>query len=202
MAKAKPKTKKSKKKTRKSKPNYVYEFTNKRKLTKSEFLKWFQKKFLYIMRKFNMVGKNEVVGYKKANDFRTVVLEDLLKMFAEKSPVEIKNCKYSNMNKKKVDKFAVSDTSDVITNSVIKIIIKKKVMGLEDLKPVNQKKKIIRPLYLFLDKEVKLYAKLKKLKYKKLRKAKKDKITGFIEDLEKKHPELKHSVVKTYLDLF
>ena len=47
---------------------HVYEFTNKRKLTKAEFLKWFQKKFLYTIRKFEMVKKNDVLGYKKSNN--------------------------------------------------------------------------------------------------------------------------------------
>ena len=63
---------------------YVYEFTNKRKLTKREFIRWFEKKFLYTIRKFQMIKKNDIVGYEKKSDFRGIVLESLLKMFAEK----------------------------------------------------------------------------------------------------------------------
>ena len=61
--------------------------------------------------------------------------------------------------------------------------------------------KTIKPLYLFLDKEVFLYAKLKGLKFKDVSK-KKNKLDDFIDDLEKKHPELKHSVVNSYLEMF
>ena len=37
----------------KTKP--VYEFTNQRKLCKACFIHWFEKKFLYTIRKFNMI---------------------------------------------------------------------------------------------------------------------------------------------------
>jgi len=68
---------------------YVYEFTNQRKLTKAEFLKWFQKKALYIIKKFKMIQNNDVVVYENKGDFRGVVLEDVLKIFAEKGSVEV-----------------------------------------------------------------------------------------------------------------
>lgn len=173
---------------------YVYEFTNKRKLTKAEFLRWFQKKFLYTMRKFNMASKGDVIGYKDKQDFRSVVLKDLLKMYSEKSFVEIVKGK-----SKKANKFAVSDTSDSVTFEIVNEIIKGKISKLKNVNPVNDKE--IKPLFLFLDKEVELYAKLKGLKYNKI-KVKKDGIFKFIESLEKKHPELKHSVVQSYLELF
>jgi len=64
---------------------------------------------------------------------------------------------------------------------------------------------VIKPLYLFLDEEVLLYAKLKKLKFKKEikgKKTKKDKISNFIDDLEVKHPEIKHAIINSYLELY
>ena len=84
----------------------VYEFTNQRKLCKKCFIKYFQKKFLYVNRKFGMIRKGDVVGYDsgtqgctpknihkniftKGKDFRSVVLEDVLKMFAEKLMIEL-----------------------------------------------------------------------------------------------------------------
>ena len=173
---------------------YVYEFTNKRKLTKSEFIKWFQKKFLYTIRRFNMIKKGDIIGFSKKSDFRNVVLKDLLKMLSMRMPVEI-----IKLPNKKITKKAVAETNDIISYKLIKEIINKKIKSSKEFYqfyPVDGKK--IKPLYFFLDKEVELYAKLKNLKYKKI-KEKKDKIIEFINELEKKHPELKHSIIQAYL---
>jgi len=171
---------------------YVYEFTNKRKLTKREFIHWFEKKFLYTLRKFDMVSKGDIVGFEKGNGFRAVVLADLLEMFAENAPIKlIKNGKHNIM--------AVADTSDSIAESITNILINGKASKLKELAPVYGK--IIRPLYLFLDKEVELYAKLKGLKYGK-HTEKVDKVSEFVAELEKKHPEIKNSVISSYLELF
>jgi len=173
----------------------VYEFTNKRKLCKKCFIRYFQKKVLYISRKFKMINKDEVLGYKHGKDFRSVVLEDVLKMFAEKWVIKLVRLP----SKKKVDKIAIPSTIDLEADKFIHEIINKKLQKLNDIKPVNGK--VIKPLYLFLDKEVLLYAKLKNLKFKK-KMEKKDKINSFIDGLEKKHPEVKRAVVNSYLKLY
>ena len=71
----------------KTKP--VYEFTNKRKLCARCFIRYFQKKVLYTIRKFNMINKNDIIGYEKSKDFRSVVLEDILKLFAKKWMIKL-----------------------------------------------------------------------------------------------------------------
>jgi len=225
---------------------YVYEFTNKRKLTKAEFLKWFQKKVLYTIRKFEMVRNGDVICYKNSGNFRDAVLEDILKMFAEKAdvrlvklfsptqfaiplvhhqpiPREIAHPPPSNflsplfinnylnpktnyyhkiahhINKIKPIKIAISSTTDTEADKLIHILVKGNAKNMKELAPVC--KKTIKPLYLFLDEEVLLYANLKKLKFRKM-KEKKDEISVFIDELEKKHPEIKRAVVKGYLELF
>ncbi|HJX50272.1 MAG TPA: hypothetical protein VJ438_02305 [Candidatus Nanoarchaeia archaeon] len=174
---------------------YVYEFTNKRKLTKKEFIHWFEKKFLYTLRKFKMVKKGDIVCYENKGDFRGAVLESLLMMFAERGVIEIiklpSNRKYS--------KKAITSTTDMEADKVTNILVKGKITRLSELKPVNGK--VIKPLFLFLDKEVMLYCKLMNLKCK-ARIEKKDKISRFVDDLEKKHPEIKHSIVKSFLELY
>lgn len=226
---------------------YVYEFTNQRKLTKAEFLKWFQKKVLYTIRKFEMIRNNDVVAYENKGDFRGVVLEDVLKMFSEKGNVEIMKLPafnsqpttpkklltknpFVNSHKKfrakrgKV-KIAIPFTIDTESNKLVYKLIKGNAKNLKSLAPV--KGKVIKPLYLFLDKEVLLYAKLKKLKYTPLGVPQegastssrpqsipdgtrtsnevelggKDKISDFIDDLEKKHPEIKRAIISSYLEL-
>ena len=173
--------------------NSVYEFTNKRKLCKSCFIRWFEKKFLYTIRKFKMISRGEIVSYSNSNSFRDVVLNSLLKMYSEKGIAKIV--------KSKAEKIALSSTVDSEAKEIINIIIKGDADKLNN-KPVVKvnRKIIIKPLYLFLDKEILLYAKLKGLKFEKI-KEKKDKIELFIEDLEKKHPEIKHSIVNSYLEL-
>ncbi len=174
---------------------YVYEFTNGRKVTKREFIRWFQKKFLYTIRKFNMIQAGDVVFYENKGDFRGLVLENLMNLFAEKGIIEVIRLP----SKRKYSKKAISTTTDIEADKMINIIVKGKIKELNELKPVN--KKVIKPLFLFLDKEVRLYAKLMGLKFKKTL-DKKDELGTFVDDLEKRHPEIKHSIVKSYLELY
>jgi hypothetical protein len=187
--------------------NYVYEFTNQRKLTKREFIKWFQKKFLYTIRKFKMAGKNDIIAYENKGDFRGVVLKNLLEMFSHRALIEILRAP----TKKKFTKMALTSTTDTEANKMTYTLIKDKVNKLKELAPVYGK--TIKPLFLFLDKEVLLYAKLMKLKFKKTNakaivsdktkpKEKKDKISRLIDKLEKKHPEIKNSIISSYLEMF
>jgi len=172
----------------------VYEFTNKRKVCKSCFVRYFQKKFLTTIRKFGMIKNGNIVGYKKLSNFRDIVLEDLLFMFAEKGRVEI----VQMFSKKKIDKIAMSSTIDSESDKIIHILIEDNIKKLEEVKPID--KKIIKPLYLFLDKEILLYAEIKNLKFKK-EKIARDKISNFIDELEKKHPEIKRAIINSYLEL-
>ena len=174
---------------------YVYEFTNKRKVTKREFIRWFQKKFLYTIRKFDMAGKDDVIVYENKGDFRGVVLENLLELFCEKAPVEV----IKLPTRRKYTKKALNATTDTEALKIAEIIIKSKAKELENIAPVKGKE--IKPLFLFLDKEVMLYAKLMNLKFKKPIK-RDDKITNFVNSLEKKHPEIKNSIISSYLELF
>lgn len=173
----------------------VYEFTNQKKLCKTCFIHWFEKKFLYTIRKFKMIQKHDVIAYSKENGFRDVVLENLLNMFTEKAPVEIIEVGF----KKKFNKKAIASTIDLESSEIINILFNKKFKGFEKLKPID--KKIIKPLYLFLDEEVLLYAKLKNLKFKK-EKFKETKLIDFVKNLEKKHPEIKRGIVNSCLELY
>ena len=175
---------------------YVYEFTNQRKLTKAEFLKWFQKKVLYTIRKFEMIKNGDVVIYENKGDFRGVVLEDVLKMFAEKADISIHQ---SPTALKKKTKLAIPSTTDTISDKLIHELIKGNTKKLKELSPVN--KNFVKPLYLFLDEEVLLYAKLKRLRFKK-KIEKKDNISNFVNDLEEKHPEIKRAIINSYLELY
>ena len=165
----------------------VYEFTNQRKLCKACYVKWFEKKFLYTIRKFKMIGSHDVIGYASKGGFREAVLEELLKMFARKSMVKLFKLP------SKSNKVAETLTTDLQADKIVHVLIQgggKAGSAVEG--------KVINPLYLFLDKEVLLYARLKKLKFKVV-KEEKDNISKFIDELEIKHPEVKQAVVRSYL---
>ncbi len=172
----------------------VYEFTNKRKLCARCFINYFQKKFLYTIRKFKMINIGEIIGYKDSENFREVVLQDVLKMFSEKGNVKL----IKLPSKKRISKIAISSTIDLESDKFIFEIIKGNLKELDRIKAVD--KNIIKPLYLFLDKEVLLYAKLKRLKYKK-EKIKRNKLKDFVNGLEEKHPEVKRAIINSYLKL-
>jgi tRNA(Ile)-lysidine synthase TilS/MesJ len=138
-----------------------------------------------------MIQQKDIIGYSLSNSFRDVVLEDVLKMFVGKADVELVKLP----TKKKTDKIAVSSTLDFGANEIINVIIKGDAKKL-NVRPVDGK--IIKPLYLFLDKEVLLYVKIKKLKFKKDKK-KMSEISKFIDELEIKHPEVKRAIVNGWL---
>ena len=173
----------------------VYEFTNQRKLCANCFIRYFQKKVLYTIRKFGMIRSGDVVGFKNGTGLKDVVLEDVLNMFAEKGHVGV--VKFPN---KKTTKLALPDTTDSVAGEIVHEVVGGEVSA----HPPTQKRGnlpiLIRPLYLFLDKEVLLYAKLRGLKFVK-KEEKKDKLGKFIDELEKKHPELKRAVVNGMLNI-
>ena len=137
-----------------------------------------------------MIRNGDIIGYKEGKDFRSVVLKEMLEI-AEKRA----NVKAVKLPVGKVTKIAVNSTIDSEAYDITSNLIKNNVDKLK-LMPVENK--IIKPLYLFLDEEVLLYAKLRNLKFKKT-KEKKNKISEFIEGLEKKHPEIKRAIVNSYL---
>ena len=168
--------------------NHVYEFTNKRKLCKNCFINYFHKKVLYINRKFNMICRGDVIGYQKGNNVNSVVLKEVLNLFEEKGFIRQVG------NKNKFDKLALPNNLDSESDKIIHELIN----GNIELNKTD--KGIIKPLYLFSDREILLYAKIKRLKFIE-KKIKKDKISLFVEDLEKKHPEIKRAIVNSYLGL-
>lgn len=142
-----------------------------------------------------MIKHGDVVGFRDNGGFRDAVLRDVLGFFSEKSGTEI-----VNVNKtKKYTKLAVSDTINMNSDKIVHEIFDGDLRKTKGINPIDGN--IIKPLYLFLDEEVLLYAKLRGLKFKVNRDKKKDEIVSFVDALEKKHPELRRAVVNSYLGL-
>lgn len=171
----------------------VYEFTNKRKVCGNCFINYFNKKVLYTIRKFKMADHSSVIFLKKFGDFRCVVLEDFLRMFIAKSDAQLIKKKIKNCL------IIVGDSTDIIAERIIDSMFEGNLEKLKEVKPIEGN--VIRPLYLMLDKEILLYANLKKLKFNIINE-KQSNFEYFTKAMEEKHPELKHSVVNSYLELF
>jgi len=163
-----------------------------------------------------MIQYRDVVGHFGGTHFRAVVLEEMLKMFEGKFGIEVVGLPESKRSvvtfgfisalskKLNLNSIAWPTTCDMGAIYVISNLIKEDAKDLiKEAKPIEfltRTSKFIKPLYLFLDEEVLLYAKLKKLKFKKV-KIKKDEISLFVDGLEKKHPEVKRAIVNGWLGL-
>jgi tRNA(Ile)-lysidine synthase TilS/MesJ len=173
--------------------NPVYEFTNKKKLCKNCFIKYFDKKVLFTIRKYKLINPKDVVGYNQGNNFREVVLKKVLEFIAEKYGFNV-----VKLPNKKVNKIAVPSTLDSAAYDLLNLVIKRNISNIKKNFPFQ--KNIIKPLYFFLDKEVLLYAKLKSLKYKDIKKN--NKVNIFLNNLEKKHLEVKRAIINGILKLY
>lgn len=173
----------------------IYEFTNKRTLCKTCFIHWFDKKFFYTIRKFKMINSGDRILCKVENHFRNVVLRHILNYYCSKSGNLLLN------SGKRYDKIALANSLDLNSFNFIKFLREDNLDNLQKFSPVFEKK--IYPLYLFSDKEILLYAELKKLRYKKedWKKTEEDSWIDFINELEKKHPEIKNAIMNSYLKI-
>ncbi len=171
----------------------MYEFTNKRKLCRNCFIEYFKKKLLYTIRKFNMIKSGDVIWYKKTNNFKGVVLEEMLKFISDKTNIILIT------SQKRAKKIAVDESIDSEAQKVLNTLIKGNASKIKEYLPVEGKN--VKPLYLFLDEEILLYARLTNLKFRKTEK-KKNKTEKFVDEFEKKHPEVKRAIINGILELY
>jgi tRNA(Ile)-lysidine synthase TilS/MesJ len=141
-----------------------------------------------------MIKSGDIVGFKKTNNFKGIVLEEILNFLSKKSGFNI-----VKLPNKKANKIAVDSCLDSESEEVIELLIKGNASNIKKSLPI--KKNIIKPLYLFLDEEILLYAKLRGLKFKQI-KEKKNRITEITNEFEKNHPEVKRAIVNSVLKLY
>ncbi len=155
------------------KKNFVWKFTNKRTLCRDCFVKYFEKKVRGTIRKYKMP-----ICSVRGTDLRVKVINNIL-------------------GKLKNRKGKISEESlDDISNKILHIIM----YGdgrIEKMKPKNQ------PLYFLSNKEILLYAKIKKIrgKLKKNKDNKVEKIDKFIQEIEKRNPDVRHDIVNALLEV-
>ena len=151
--------------------NTVWEFTNQKKLTKNEFVDYFERKVFKTIRKYEMLPKNKIVTLKKSEDINTSVLKKIIEKKFE--------VKYSTK-----PNFSSENLSDAAEDT-FKNILQGKFTGPT---PKNS------PLYFLSDKEIELYAKLTEVKGKS--KKRDEKIQKLFEKFLKKNQDLELNIVK------
>jgi tRNA(Ile)-lysidine synthase TilS/MesJ len=142
-----------------------------------------------------MIKHGDIVGFRKGNGLNEIVLEHLLTFASEKYNFEL-----VRLPNKRANKIASDSSIDSESEDIINILINGNSSELKKDLPVEGK--IIKPLYLFLNEEILLYARLKKFGFTKTVYKKKSKIKEFTDEFEKKHPEVKRAVVNSFLELY
>jgi len=128
----------------------VWKFTNGRELTKSEFINYFERKVFRTVRKYSMLPDNKIITLKKTNNLNTSVLKQVLE-----TKFQVKFSTKPNISQDNLSQSA-EDIFKNITKGNLNYIPKKNA-----------------PLLYLSDKEIELYAKLKKIKGTKRKQDKK-----------------------------
>ncbi len=158
------------------KEKYVWQFTNQKKLTKKEFVDYFERKIFRTIRKYEMLPKNKIIQLKKSNNLNTIVLKKVLE-----KKFKVKFSKKSNFSSANLSKCA---------EEIFKNILKGNFSG------PKPKDSLARPLYFLSDKEVELYSKLKKMNGIKRKRDKK--VQSLFRKFLGKNPDLEINVVKAF----
>lgn len=163
-----------------SKTNSVWKFTNGIELNEKEFLSYIEKKVFKTIRRFKMLENQHLkeILISHSEDLNTRILNHIL---ATKFSVKFSSKPF----------FSSENLSDASEENFLKILD-----GKFKRKKVFEKK---RPLYFHSDKEIELYAKLKKIKGEPTKRNKR--IQELFAKFMVKNPDLEHNVVNAFEQL-
>jgi hypothetical protein len=150
----------------------VWQFTNQRGLTAPEFISYIERKVFKTIRKFDMLPANKIITLKQSQSLNTKILKQILeKKFTVKFASSKPNFSLDNLSQIAEDNF----------KNILEGKLKNKL-------PTNA------PLFYHSDKELELYAKLKKISGTKRKQDKK--VQSLFEKFLKKNQDLELNVVK------
>lgn len=154
----------------------VYTLPNGKQLGESDFCKYFEKKVLYTIRKFEMSREAKIKSNPSIN---SKVLNHLYSKFG--------------FSKKSAKLTASDDSTDDISTAVMESWFQNKPADLSPKSP-----KVVRPLFLMTEQEIMIYSSIKHISGKQ---KKKTKARTMLDSMEKIHPEIKRAIVQAYLQL-
>ncbi len=150
---------------------FIWEFTNKRKLTAAEFARYFESKVRKTIRKYQMP-----IGKIKKKNLKVNIINKIINDLPARSG--------------KLSEGSLNS----ISNKIMYITMHSRFGDLKKLLPLNQ------PLYFLSDAEILLYAKIKKIKGKLQKETGKlCEIDNFIKIFEEKNPDIRQNIVEALL---
>ena len=153
----------------------VWRFTNKRELTKKEFLNYLERKVYRTIRKYGMLPAGGVVKVERGKSLNCVVLREIL-------------------SKKFQLKFSSKPDFSCDNLSAIAERVLENVLKGEIVVPQPFEDGVGFPLYFVSDKEIEVYARLKGLKGAERKKNKK--VRALIDKFIGKNPDVELNIVK------
>lgn len=159
-------------------------------LNRRQFLNYFERKVLYTIRKYHIDCNGTIKDRREKAKVLKYFLDNRLN-------------KYKNNGEKQKKVVILADSLDDVAAMIIEAFAKNKINDLKFLLPSFSRgsKNFARLFYLITEKEIHLYAELKKIKLKKETKNKNE-IALWLDDFEKKHIELKNSIVNSVLKVY
>lgn len=149
----------------------VWRFTNKSQLCSSCFAGYFEKKVKSTIRKYSMP-----IFQVKSDDLKAKIINSII----------------SNLPQRK-GKVSLQSL-DEISSSVLQAMMHGSSSELKNLLPKNQ------PLYFVSDKEILLYAKIKRIKGVLGKESRKfSKIDDFLDSIAEKNPDIRHNIINALL---
>ena len=197
----------------KKKKEIVFIMPNGEGVDSKEFSLYFQKKIKRTIKKFNMFRLNATITV-SIDDRNGVALLYVMSKLAMERKLNIsflienlsradekivrQFCRQRNimLSKQKKGLIATSESSDEIAAIIIEDQMKDKI-DMKKAMPVLGKN--IRPLYLLTDREIELFIKLKGMPL--IEKKEYPESIRIINQLEKKHPEIKHAIVNSFIQI-
>lgn len=149
----------------------VWKFTNQKELNKSEFIDYIERKVFRTIRKYQMLPKDKTISLKKSNSLNTNVLKKIIE-----TKFQTKTSTKPNLS---------SDNLSQVAEEIFENVLNGKFKG---PKPDD------KPLYYLSDKEIELYAKLKKIKG--ITRKNNKEIQSLFEKFLKKNQDLELNVIK------
>ena len=168
----------------KCKTQSVYEFTNKAKVCRECFMDYFERKIFRIIRKYQMSLLN-IAGDKKDVRYK------ILKLILEKIKINRKSKAKITTGIKNLDDFSAEIISGVMSRG----------FNIKDFLPKTKNQEV--PLYFMPDREILLYAKLKKIRVgiKRNENRLQKEINSLFSELEKNDRDVRHAVVNARMKL-
>lgn len=169
-------------------------------LCKNHFTHYFERKVKKAIKKYGLINPKERIVVLNSGDASSATALYLMKRFYPKVyalNINRINKKSKNKITENYNKIVISQNIDDEAERIMTNLAQDNKRELARLGPKVSKR--AKPLYLCTQNEVKIYAKIKKLKFKPDKNKKSD-MKKFLDDFDKIYTGIKHSIVSSYLE--